>query len=60
MRHSFKKNRIIEKAVNWRSFDQTVKQVREAFSDVPGDEMQSLIHEAIASIRDQKCQSERR
>jgi hypothetical protein len=56
--HCFNKSRIIEESVKWRSFDQTVKRVRRSFSDMPGEELQSLIHEAIASIRDRERQSE--
>jgi len=37
--------------VDWRLFDQTVSRVREAFADLPPDELNSLIDEAVANVR---------
>jgi hypothetical protein len=45
---------FVEDAVKWRLFDQTVNEVREAFADVPADELDSLINEAVASARKAK------
>jgi Ribbon-helix-helix domain len=45
---------FVEDAVKWRLFDQTVNEVREAFADVPADELDSLINEAVASARKEK------
>lgn len=40
--------------VNWRSLDQTIRRVQEAFADLSADELKSLIDKAIASVRRQK------
>lgn len=42
--------KLIE-SVNWRLFTQTVRRVQEAFADLPVDELNSLIDEAVASSR---------
>lgn len=47
-------SKFVEDAVKWRLFDQTVGQVREAFTDVPADELQNIIDEAVTSVRKEK------
>jgi len=52
--HGMKKrdlSKFIEEAVRWRIFDQTVREVRAAFADVPTDELQKLIYEAVEEVR---------
>jgi hypothetical protein len=44
-------SKFIEEAVKWRVFEQTLAEVRSKFADVPPDELETLIHEAIASGR---------
>ena len=44
-------SRFIEEAVKWRVFDQTLAEVREKFADLPQDDLQALIDEAMASAR---------
>jgi ABC-type nitrate/sulfonate/bicarbonate transport system substrate-binding protein len=38
-------------AVRWRIFHQTVREAREAFADVPPDNLQDLIDEAVEDVR---------
>lgn len=45
--------RVIE-AVRWRVLDRTVNRVREVFADLPSDELNRLIDEAVASVRRKK------
>ena len=47
-------SKFVEDAVKWRLFDRTVSQVRDAFADVPEDELIDMIDEAVASVRKQK------
>jgi len=52
--HGMKKgdlSKFIEEAVRWRIFNQTVRETREAFADVPADELQKMIDEAVADVR---------
>ena len=49
-------SKFIEDAVKWRLFDQTVNEVRQAFADVPPDELQNMIDEAVVSVRKEKHQ----
>jgi hypothetical protein len=44
-------SKFIEEAVRWRIFHQTVQQTREAFADVPADELQKMIEEAVDEVR---------
>ena len=44
-------SKFIEDAVRWRVFDQTVREVREKFADLPPEELQAVIDEACASVR---------
>ena len=45
-------SKFIEEAVKWRVFDQTLIEVRGKFADVPSAELESLIDEAVAAVRD--------
>jgi hypothetical protein len=47
-------SKFVEDAVKWRLFDQTVNQARQAFADLPSDELNYMIDEAIASVRKDK------
>ena len=47
-------SKFIEDAVKWRLFDQTVNEVRQAFADVPADELRNMIDEAVVSARKEK------
>jgi len=44
-------SKFIEEAVRWRIFQQTVRQARQAFADVPPGELQRMIEEAVADVR---------
>ena len=44
-------SKFIEEAVRWRIFHQTVRDVRTAFADVPPDELQKMIDEAVEEVR---------
>ncbi len=44
-------SKFIEDAVKWRLFDQTVSEVREAFADVPPDQLENMIDEAVREVR---------
>jgi hypothetical protein len=52
-------SKFIEDAVKWRLFDQTVHEVRQSFADVPADELDNMIEEAVDSIRKQKHRKRR-
>jgi hypothetical protein len=49
-------SKFIEDAVRWRVFDQTVREVRDKFADLPPDELQAMIDEACASVRTEMFQ----
>ena len=51
-------SKFIEEAVRWRIFHQTVQEARGAFADVPPDELQKMIDEAVDDVR-AKCYRER-
>ena len=55
-------SKFIEDAVRWRIFNKTVQQAREAFADVPPDELQKMIDEAVDDVRAKRYRerSERR
>ena len=53
-------SKFVEEAVKWRLLEQTVNQMRAAFADVPPDELQNLIDEALASVRKEKRQERQR
>jgi hypothetical protein len=44
-------SKFIEEAVRWRIFHQTVREVRAAFADVPPDDLQQMIDEAVEDVR---------
>jgi hypothetical protein len=44
-------SKFIEDAVRWRVLDQTVTEVRSKFADLPADELDTLIAEAVAETR---------
>ena len=44
-------SKFIEEAVKWRVFDQTLAETREKFADLPQEDLQALIDEATASVR---------
>jgi hypothetical protein len=44
-------SKFIEEAVRWRIFHLTVREAREAFADVPADELQKMIDKAIDDVR---------
>lgn len=52
-------SKFIEDAVKWRLFDETVHEVRKAFADVPPDELDNMIEEAVDSIRKGKHRKRR-
>lgn len=47
-------SKFIEEAVKWRVFDQTLAEVRDKFADVPAEELELLIDEAVAAVRKDK------
>jgi hypothetical protein len=47
-------SKFIEEAVKWRVLDQTVSEVRSKFVDLPPDELESLVEEAVAAVRKAK------
>ena len=53
-------SKFVEDAVKWRLLEQTVNQMRAAFADVPADELQNLIDEALASVRKEKRRERQR
>jgi hypothetical protein len=53
-------SKFVEDAVKWRLFDQTVSEVREAFADVPPDDIQNLIDKAVSSARKEKRQARKK
>ncbi len=44
-------SKFIEEAVKWRVLDQTIAETRGKFVDMPADELQAMIDEAIAAVR---------
>lgn len=44
-------SKFIEEAVRWRVFDQTLTDVRSKFADVPTEELEALIDDAVAAVR---------
>ncbi len=52
-------SKFIEEAVNWRVLDQTVAEARSKFSDLPSDELETLIDDAVAAARQGRRQKAR-
>jgi hypothetical protein len=44
-------SKFIEEAVRWRIFHDTVQEARAAFADVPPEELQKMIDEAVEDAR---------
>ena len=44
-------SKFIEEAVKWRLLDQTVAEARSKFADLPSEELQATIDEAVAAAR---------
>jgi hypothetical protein len=44
-------SRFIEEAVKWRVLDQTIAETRRQFADLPPDELDALVDEAVAAVR---------
>ncbi len=52
-------SKFIEDAVKWRLFDQTLAEVREKFDDLPPEQLDTLIDEAVAATRQASATSAR-
>jgi len=44
-------SKFIEEAVRWRVFRQTINATRESFADIPADQLQKEIDNAIEAVR---------
>lgn len=44
-------SKFIEDAVRWRVLDQTVAEARSKFADLPPDELEALLDEAVSETR---------
>jgi hypothetical protein len=44
-------SKFVEDAVRWRVLDQTITEIRGKFADLPPEELEALIEEAISSAR---------
>lgn len=44
-------SKFIEEAVKWRVLDQTVAEARRRFADLPPEELEAAIDEAVAAAR---------
>ena len=44
-------SKFIEEAVKWRVLDETIEEVRSKFDDLPADELETLIDEAVTAAR---------
>ncbi|HTS37808.1 MAG TPA: ribbon-helix-helix domain-containing protein [Candidatus Solibacter sp.] len=53
-------SKFVEDAVKWRLLDQSVGHVRDAFAGISSNELQSVIDEAVTSIRKEKRQQRKR
>ena len=49
-------SKFVEEAVRWRVFHETVNAVRKGFADVPDDELQRNIDEAVEAVREKHYQ----
>ena len=45
-------SKFIEEAVRWRVLDQTIADARSRFADLPPEELQKMIDEAPAAVRE--------
>lgn len=48
-------SKFIEEAVKWRVFDQTVAEARAKFADIPPDDLEAIVNEAIDAARKGKA-----
>lgn len=44
-------SKFIEEAVKWRVLDQTIAETRSKFADLPPEELEAVIDEAVAAAR---------
>jgi hypothetical protein len=44
-------SKFIEEAVKWRVLDQTIAEARNKFADMPPNELEAVIDEAVAAAR---------
>lgn len=44
-------SKFIEEAVKWRVLDQTMAEARSKFADMPSEELESVIDEAVGASR---------
>jgi hypothetical protein len=44
-------SKFIEEAVKWRVLDQTMAEARSKFADMPPEEVEAMIDEAVAATR---------
>ncbi len=52
--HGMKKgdlSKFIEEAVKWRVLDQTMAEARDKFADMPPDDVETMVNEAVAAVR---------
>lgn len=49
-------SKFIEEAVRWRVFHQTVNAARKRFADIPTDQLQKEIDNAVEAVRTQRYQ----
>ena len=47
-------SKFIEDAVKWRVFERTLAETRGKFADVPAEELESLLNEAVSAGRQVK------
>ncbi len=48
-------SRFIEEAVRWRVFEQTLAEARSKFADLPPDELEKVLEEAVTTARETKA-----
>lgn len=48
-------SKFIEEAVRWRVFDRTIAEARSRFADLPPDEFEALIDDAVSTTRKSAC-----
>ena len=46
--------KFVEDAVKWRVLDQTISEARAGFADMPADEVESLVTEALNAARHER------